>query len=122
MVNIKSPLIDAQMDEQSMAYVGVLERQVVGLTILTAQMRAVLEAVTGQRSEEYIKDMEDKTIREVAEYEIKRRLGATDIQARHLANKMFRGEEIYEEVSGRKLSLGTFYEGAAEDSAAEEVE
>lgn len=122
MVNVKSPLIDAKMDEQSMAYVGVLERQVVGLTILTAQLRAVLESITGQRSEEYIKDMEDKTIREVAEYEIKRRLNATDIQARHLANKMFRGEEIYEEVSGRKLSLGSIYAEGTDDQPSEEVE
>lgn len=94
MVSIKSPLIDAQMDEQTAAYVGILERQVVGLTITLSQLRAVLQAITGEAHEDYVEDMENKTIREVAEGEIQKRLGVTAVEAKHLAGKMFSGKDI----------------------------
>lgn len=94
MVSIKSPLIDAVMDDQTRAYVAILERQVIGLTVTLSQTRAVLEAVTGVPHEDYVKDMGDKTVRQVAENEIQKRLEVTAVEARHLAGRMFSGEDI----------------------------
>lgn len=94
MVNIKSPLIDAVMDDQTRQYVSILERQVIGLTIALSQCRAVLQSVTGVPHEDYVKDLGDKTVMQVAEMEIAKRLSCTPVEAKRLAARMFSGEDI----------------------------
>lgn len=82
MVNIQSPLIDAEYDEQTGAYIGVLERQLLGQNVLINKYRALLEVVTGEKHEEMVADLETGQLKEIAVRAIMRKEGVTIGQAR----------------------------------------
>lgn len=82
MVNIQSPLIDAEYDEQTGSYIGILERQLLGQTVLINKYRALLEMVTGEKHEEMVADLETGQLKEVAVRAIMRKEGLTIGQAR----------------------------------------
>lgn len=82
MVNIQNPLTDAVYDEQTGAYISILERQVIGQTVLLNQYRAVLEMITGEKHEAAIPDLETGQLKEIAVRAIMKRDGLTLGQAR----------------------------------------
>lgn len=66
MVAIKNPLIEMEMDEAAAAYMGSLERQVLGMTIQELRYRALLELLTGEDWSDIAADLEDGEIQKIA--------------------------------------------------------
>lgn len=87
MVSVQSPMIDAQMDEQTRLYVGVLERQILGLTIQISKYRAVLEAVTGGTFEALEVDMEKGDIEKLAIAATQKKMDVSADQARKIVRE-----------------------------------
>lgn len=65
MVAINNPLMDAEMDDQTRAYVGILERQVVGLTVTVSKQKAIIEVLAGQPVDDLLVNMEEKEVRDI---------------------------------------------------------
>lgn len=84
MVALKSPLVDVQMDEQTALYVGVLERQVLGLTINEMKYRALLEMVTGTTWDDLKTDLEAGELEKIARAAVEAQLGVTAQEARKI--------------------------------------
>ena len=66
MVAIKNPLIDMEMDEAAAAYMGSLERQILGLTIQELRYRALLELLTGEEWSDIAADLEAGEMEKIA--------------------------------------------------------
>ena len=66
MVAIKNPLIEMEMDEAAAAYMGSLERQILGMTIQELRFRAVLELLTGEEWSDIAADLEAGEIEKIA--------------------------------------------------------
>lgn len=66
MVAIHNPLIDMEADESAMAYIGVLERQVLGLTVQELRFRALLEMLTGEDWSDLALDLENGELEKIA--------------------------------------------------------
>lgn len=66
MVAIKNPLIEMEMDEAAAAYMGSLERQILGMTIQELRFRAVLELLTGEEWSDIAADMEAGEMEKIA--------------------------------------------------------
>lgn len=81
MVALKSPLIDAKMDDQTRLYVAVLERQVLGLTVNELKYRALLEMLTGETWDDLATDMESGELERIATEATAKKLGITVAQA-----------------------------------------
>lgn len=96
MPDIKNPLIDAVQDEQSSMYQARLERQVVGLTILLAQVQTVFKVITGYDSEELIAELGDKTVKELADEEAQRRMDTFNAENQRASKSLRRGSGITE--------------------------
>lgn len=84
MVAMQSPLTGMQFDEQTGRYIGVLERQVMGLTLNEMKYQALLELLTEQPWESLKHDLEADKIRHIAIDCIKLRLGVSDAEARRI--------------------------------------
>lgn len=84
MVAVRSPLIDLEMDEQTALYVGVLERQVLALTINDAKFRALLEALTGVAWDDLRTDFEQSELNKIAEENLMTRLGVSRGEAKRI--------------------------------------
>lgn len=84
MVAMKSPLNDLKMDEQTSLYVGVLERQLMGLTINDARYRALLELLTGEEWDDMKTDFEDGEIKKIAIASLEKKLGISNEAARKI--------------------------------------
>lgn len=66
MVAIQNPLIDMEMDEAAAAYMGSLERQILGLTIQELRYRALLELLTGEEWSDIAADLEAGEVEKIA--------------------------------------------------------
>ena len=84
MVNIGNPMMDAEMDDTARAYVGILERQVLGLTIAVYKQGAVIEQLSGKPYEEVLKDLEDGEILKLAVDAASDKLGVSKSEARRI--------------------------------------
>lgn len=73
MVNIANPMMDAEMDDQTRAYIGVLERQNIGLNMLVNKQKAVIGALSGQPVEELLVNMEEKEVLDIVSQVIQNR-------------------------------------------------
>ena len=66
MVAVKNPLIEMEMDEAAAAYMGSLERQILGLTIQELRYRALLELLTGEEWSDIAADLEAGEMEKIA--------------------------------------------------------
>lgn len=84
MVALQSPLIDAQMDDQTRMYVAVLERQVVGLSINEMKYRALLEYLTGSSWDDMKVDLEAGELEKIAVEAVQKKMNVSASTARKI--------------------------------------
>lgn len=84
MVALQSPLIDAQMDDQTRMYVSVLERQVVGLSINEMKYRALLEYLTGKPWDDMKVDLEANELEKIAIEAVQNKMNVSASTARKI--------------------------------------
>lgn len=86
-MKVNSPLLDAQMDEQTRIYVAVLERQVLGLTLTVSKYRAVLGAVIGEDQPDVLVDLEEKELKAMAVEAVQKKMDVSASQARKIVDE-----------------------------------
>lgn len=69
------------MDATARAYVGILERQVLGLMITVYKQGAVIEGLTDKPYEDVVKDLETKEMLDLAVKAAQERLGVSRTEA-----------------------------------------
>lgn len=75
MVAVKSPLLGMDMSAEVAAYMGVLERQVLALTINELKFRALLEIWTGEEWDDMKTEFEQGEIEKIAIAGVQAKLG-----------------------------------------------
>lgn len=66
MVAVKNPLLEMECSEEAAAYIGVLERQLLGMTVQELRYRALLEVLTGDDWSDIAADLEAGEIEKIA--------------------------------------------------------
>lgn len=87
MVAVKSPLIGLQMDDQTALYIGVLERQVLALTVNELKFRALLELATGEEWDDMKTNFEEGAIRDIAVAIVQKKQNVSLGQARKIVKE-----------------------------------
>lgn len=87
MVALKTPLVDMEVSEEAALYIGVLERQVLGLTVNELKYRALLEMLTGEQWDDLKTDMEAGELEKIAIEATMRKLGVTNAKAREIVRE-----------------------------------
>lgn len=87
MVALKSPMMGIELNEEAAAYVGVLERQVVGLTINEMKYRALLEMLTGEAWDDLKHDLEEGELESIAIAAVEKKLQVSNGQARRIVRE-----------------------------------
>ena len=83
MVSITNPMADIEdnIPDEARAYIAILERQVLGLTITVNKQGAIIESLSGKPYEDAIKDLESKEIHKLAVQTAAERLGVSKSEA-----------------------------------------
>lgn len=87
MAPTRHPLLDLVYNNETGAYLGMLERKLVIMTTENLKMRALLELLTGNIWDDVTFDREDKEIFKLAVDTFERRLGLSHQDALALANE-----------------------------------
>ena len=87
MVAVKAPLMDMEVSEEAALYIGVLERQVLGLTVNELKYRALLEMLTGQQWDDLKTDMEAGELEKIAVDATMKKLGVSYGKAREIVRE-----------------------------------
>lgn len=82
MVALKSPLVGLELSPEAAAYVGVLEKQVLGQHIMELKFRALMEIWTGQEWDDMKTDFEQGEIEKIAIQGVQNKLGMKYEEAR----------------------------------------
>jgi hypothetical protein len=87
MTPTKHPLIDLVYNNETGAYIGMLERKLVIMTIENLKMRSLLELLTGDMWDDLQFDREDKEIFDLAVATLERRLQISRQDAIDIVNE-----------------------------------
>lgn len=87
MVALKSPLIGMHMEPDVALYVGILERQVLALSINELKFRALLELLTEEEWDDMKTEFEESAIERIAVRMVEQKLGVKNMEARKIVRK-----------------------------------
>lgn len=81
MVAVQNPLAHMQGDEEMTAYVAVLERRLVLMTIQEVRFRGLLEALTGEPWDDQYTELGEDEVNAIAVNSLSKSLGITKAEA-----------------------------------------
>lgn len=81
MVAVQNPLAHMEGDGEMTAYVAVLERRLVLLTIQEVRFRGLLEALTGEPWDDQYADLGEDEVNQLAVNSLMKGLGITKLEA-----------------------------------------